>query len=58
VVLGTIAGDDTILVVTREPRGGEAVAARFLELARGPGEDPFGERPASRRASPHPQEEQ
>jgi transcriptional regulator of arginine metabolism len=33
-VLGTIAGDDTILVVTREPLGGGAVAARFLELAR------------------------
>jgi transcriptional regulator of arginine metabolism len=34
-VLGTIAGDDTILVVTRDPAGGEAVAARFLELALG-----------------------
>lgn len=33
-VLGTIAGDDTILVVTRDPLGGEAVAARFLDLAR------------------------
>lgn len=33
-VLGTIAGDDTILVVTREPLGGDAVAARFLDLAR------------------------
>jgi transcriptional regulator of arginine metabolism len=32
-VLGTIAGDDTVLVVTREPTGGEAVAARFLSLA-------------------------
>jgi transcriptional regulator of arginine metabolism len=34
-VLGTIAGDDTVLVVTREPLGGEAVAARFLALAAG-----------------------
>ena len=32
-VLGTIAGDDTILVVTREPAGGADVAARFLTLA-------------------------
>jgi len=32
-VLGTIAGDDTILVVTREPAGGAGVAARFLTLA-------------------------
>lgn len=32
-VLGTIAGDDTILVVTRDPQGGDDVAARFLALA-------------------------
>lgn len=32
-VLGTIAGDDTILLVCREPDGGQAVAERFLELA-------------------------
>jgi len=32
-VLGTIAGDDTILVVTRDPAGGVDVAARFLALA-------------------------
>lgn len=32
-VLGTIAGDDTVLVVTREPDGGAEVAARFLALA-------------------------
>jgi transcriptional regulator of arginine metabolism len=34
-VLGTIAGDDTVLVVTRDPAGGEGVAARFLALAAG-----------------------
>jgi transcriptional regulator of arginine metabolism len=34
-VLGTIAGDDTVLVVTRDPLGGEAVATRFLALAAG-----------------------
>jgi transcriptional regulator of arginine metabolism len=32
-ILGTIAGDDTILVVTREVTGGAALAQRFLELA-------------------------
>ena len=34
-LLGTIAGDDTVLVVTREPDGGPEVAARFLALAAG-----------------------
>ena len=33
-VLGTIAGDDTILLVTRNPVGGSALAARFLEMGR------------------------
>ncbi|MDX6263068.1 MAG: transcriptional regulator of arginine metabolism, partial [Kribbellaceae bacterium] len=32
-VLGTIAGDDTVMVVSRHPSGGEALAARFLTLA-------------------------
>lgn len=32
-VLGTIAGDDTILVITLEPEGGAEVAARLLALA-------------------------
>ncbi|GAB3549387.1 arginine repressor [Arthrobacter tumbae] len=32
-VLGTIAGDDTILLVTRDPAGGAEVAARFLQFA-------------------------
>ncbi|MFC3690286.1 arginine repressor [Aquipuribacter hungaricus] len=31
-VLGTIAGDDTVLVITRDPAGGPAVAERFLDL--------------------------
>ncbi len=34
-VLGTIAGDDTVVVVTRDPTGGDEVAARFLALAAG-----------------------
>lgn len=32
-VLGTIAGDDTVVVVTRDPLGGAEVAARLLALA-------------------------
>ena len=32
-VLGTIAGDDTILVVGRDPQGGAALARRFRALA-------------------------
>lgn len=32
-VLGTIAGDDTVVVVTRNPCGGAVVAADFLRLA-------------------------
>src|SRR5690606_38302390 len=32
-VLGTIAGDDTVLVIARDPEGGGRLAQRFLELA-------------------------
>lgn len=32
-VLGTIAGDDTILVITADPAGGAATASRLLALA-------------------------
>ena len=32
-VLGTIAGDDTVLVIAREPLGGDDVVRRFLALA-------------------------
>lgn len=32
-VLGCIAGDDTILVVAREPDGGDELARRFLALS-------------------------
>lgn len=34
-VLGTIAGDDTVLVITKNPEGGEALATTFLDLAQG-----------------------
>jgi transcriptional regulator of arginine metabolism len=32
-VLGTVAGDDTVLVVARDPAGGDRLAATFLQLA-------------------------
>jgi len=32
-VLGTVAGDDTVLVITRDPAGGAAVAAALLRQA-------------------------
>jgi transcriptional regulator of arginine metabolism len=34
-ILGTIAGDDTVLVVTRDPHGAARVSRRFLALAAG-----------------------
>jgi len=35
-ILGTIAGDDTVLLVTRDPLGGAEVASRFLQFAAEP----------------------
>src|ERR1700745_2661765 len=35
-VLGTVAGDDTVLLIARDPAGGDAVAADFLRLASPP----------------------
>lgn len=32
-VLGTIAGDDTVLLISRDPRGGDRLARKFLALA-------------------------
>ncbi|CAN5159882.1 MAG: arginine repressor [Nocardioides sp.] len=32
-ILGTIAGDDTVLVISRDPVGGTALVATFLHLA-------------------------
>ncbi|HEY5822373.1 MAG TPA: arginine repressor [Propionibacteriaceae bacterium] len=34
-ILGTIAGDDTILLITRSPEGGAQLAEAFLQLSRG-----------------------
>ncbi|MDN5727229.1 MAG: arginine repressor [Propionibacteriales bacterium] len=38
-VLGTIAGDDSILVISRDPAGGQQLADAFLSMIGGP-EDP------------------
>ncbi|WP_232676120.1 arginine repressor [Nocardioides sp. R-C-SC26] len=35
-VLGTIAGDDTVLLIGRDPLGGDALARRLLALADSP----------------------
>ena len=32
-VVGTIAGDDTVMVIARDPTGGAALATRLLDLA-------------------------
>jgi transcriptional regulator of arginine metabolism len=32
-ILGTVAGDDTVLIITRDPSGGDATAADFLRRA-------------------------
>ena len=34
-VVGTVAGDDTVLIVTRSPNGGLEVAERLLDLING-----------------------
>lgn len=33
--LGTIAGDDTVMVISRQPTGGAELATKFLSLAQG-----------------------
>jgi transcriptional regulator of arginine metabolism len=43
-VLGTVAGDDTILVITASPTGGAAVAKRLAALAGLPDDDDSKER--------------
>jgi transcriptional regulator of arginine metabolism len=32
-ILGTVAGDDTVLVISRDPAGGESLATQFRDLA-------------------------
>jgi hypothetical protein len=31
-ILGTVAGDDTVLVIARDPAGGDTLAAEFRRL--------------------------
>jgi transcriptional regulator of arginine metabolism len=45
-VLGTVAGDDTVLVISRDPAGGDDLARALLDLA---------ERRSSRAAAPAPE---
>jgi transcriptional regulator of arginine metabolism len=40
-LLGTIAGDDTVLVIGRDPKGGDDLVRRFLALADHPHADPI-----------------
>jgi transcriptional regulator of arginine metabolism len=59
-VLGSIAGDDTVLVITREPDGGRALAERLLSLAQPDDQrdqhddqhDPDHPHPAAQEATP------
>jgi transcriptional regulator of arginine metabolism len=45
-ILGTVGGDDTILVIARDPAGGEELAGALLRLAeRRPRHQPPGSRP-------------
>jgi transcriptional regulator of arginine metabolism len=32
-ILGTVAGDDTVLIIARDPAGGDALATEFNRLA-------------------------
>jgi transcriptional regulator of arginine metabolism len=54
-VLGTIAGDDTVMVIARDPQGGDTLAERLLRLAehhREPGQEP-GRAPDDEHARTH-----
>jgi transcriptional regulator of arginine metabolism len=46
-ILGTIAGDDTILLITRSPSGGSEIAEQFLIMSR-------TGKPVNGSAAPHP----
>ncbi|MFV0634417.1 arginine repressor [Demequina sp.] len=35
-ILGTVAGDDTLMIITRDPHGGQKLAQKFLERAARP----------------------
>ena len=57
-VLGTIGGDDTVLVISRDPAGGDGLVRRFLELAqRGSTPDKSLRHDVSDPATPTPTDE-
>ncbi len=51
-VLGSIAGDDTVLVITRDPTGGREVAELFTALAQHHERDPHDPRPTPQEDTP------
>ena len=54
-VLGTIGGDDTVVVISRDPVGGQALVRRFLELAQHGSTSAKHRYAPQRRPRPHPQ---
>jgi transcriptional regulator of arginine metabolism len=52
-VLGTIAGDDTILLITRSPEGGAALADALLTMSRGERAGRAPRTPADHAPPPH-----
>ncbi|WP_226344758.1 arginine repressor [Agilicoccus flavus] len=53
-IIGTVAGDDTVLVVTADVDGGAEVARRLLALAGGTSEEPDTPRPGTDPESARP----
>jgi len=51
-ILGTIAGDDTLLVIGRDPAGGDALVQRFLDLANDPHHNTSANTPANTTPNP------
>jgi transcriptional regulator of arginine metabolism len=51
-VVGTIAGDDTVLVIAHDPRGGDPVARRFTALADGHSDPHAHPQSDNRKAAP------
>jgi transcriptional regulator of arginine metabolism len=46
-LVGTVAGDDTVLAVSRDPAGGAALADRLRQISRQAGAGGYGRRPAT-----------
>lgn len=52
-VIGTIGGDDTVIVVARDPAGGPALAGRLLAISRRHGNPPGGDGETRRTDTDH-----